>query len=128
MRFVAHCGYQVVQIGLQQAGSYAECRHLVRQFERVIHGDDEYCRFRKLFVDLPSGFQAIEVRHAKIEHDNIRALDCGQGHSLLSSCGFSADFPTLLFQYFAHVPSHEGMVIGYENTRHIDPLKSGLWR
>ena len=79
-----------------------------------MHGEYKQSRFRKQFVDLPGGLQAVEFRHGKIEDHNVRMLGYRHRNSFPSGCGFGADFPILFtLQYLAYMAANDWMIIGY---------------
>jgi hypothetical protein len=91
-------------------------QHLGDDLIGFVHAQDKDLRGHGA-SDLARGLQAIQLRHADVEHYDVGLQVDGLGHCFAPRARFATDDPSRLpFQQRAHALTHDVMVVGDEDA------------
>ena len=85
----------------------------------IVDGKNEDAGIRIGGEDLPSGIQAVQVRHSDIQQENVRLEFGGKFDGFTTVLGFAANLPSgMVFQHRANSFSGYLVVIRDQDSKH----------
>ena len=107
------------RIRFQHVPVRASVEHLRHNLIGIVHGEDEDLR-RHGTSNLARSLQAIQLRHADVEDDDVGPKVDGLGHGFTPRARFAAhNPPSVPFQHGAHTLPHHVVVIGDEDPERL---------
>ena len=118
-----------VGIGLEQIAACACLDDFAHQMIGFVNRKNEHFTARRGLANLTRGLNAVQLRHADVENDNVRPQLAGLGNRFASSVSFGTDLPAgLRFENGSQPAAQQRVVVGqkYPEAFHSSSPNSNL--
>jgi hypothetical protein len=107
-----HSGDEItVGVGLHDVRADASLDDVADELIGKMKGQNDDFRLGKAFANAPGGFQAVQLRHADVHHNDVGFHLFGQSDRFTTGLGFGANVPALVRRQELFQPAADDVVV-----------------